>query len=203
MVPISPPALSLQANVQVPLGTVNNAANEAVVAVYPVGAKAPNDASAAKVPVNGAVLLDKGVADAELITVLVKLSPDPPSEFTRFNTCPFGAFTKMVRSESQVCVIFSVTATLLIVEPAGTQLTFRLVATPVGFESGITIEIAPEVVLQEPGVAAPPEASSLRIEPKQTDAGSGVTIGEAGNGFTVMVTEAGADIQLPLESVEV
>ncbi|MBL0333942.1 MAG: hypothetical protein IPP73_01005 [Chitinophagaceae bacterium] len=76
-------ALSLIASVQVPFGVENNDAKLVVVGVKPVGGFAGLK-SAAKVPVNGAEPVANDVAEAELITVFVKLSPEPPRALIRF-----------------------------------------------------------------------------------------------------------------------
>ena len=131
-----------------------NEAKPASVCTQPVGAGAAAEASAANVPVNGAALarLLNGLVLVELITVLVKLSPEPPLWFIKFITLPLGDFKKTVRSASQVWVILSVTLTVLNTVPAGAQLTFSVLVIPSGASSVIVSAIAPEAVLQLAGV---------------------------------------------------
>ncbi len=100
-VPKSVDALSLIASVHVPFPVPNNAGKLAVVGVYLVGGFSAL-ASGANVPVKGVPAVPNETTDDELITVFVKLSPEPPLLLTRFNTSPLGAFRFIIRSPSQV-----------------------------------------------------------------------------------------------------
>lgn len=101
-VPTSPENLSLMASLQLPeVVPLYSAAKFAAVDKNEVG-PTPLAASAANVPVNGAVPVARLVVEEELIVVFVKLSLLPPLAFTRFNTCPLGATRFTIKSLFQV-----------------------------------------------------------------------------------------------------
>ena len=155
--PTSPPAASLAPNDQMPFNwpaVLIKGVNVVAVGVNPAGAKAAKLPSAIKVPVNGTTPVANEVALAELITVLVKLSPLPPRAFTKFNTWPLGDFINNVKSPSQVWVILKFTRALVPVAVAGTPATVNDVPTPVALASGIATAITPELTDTLPGVGA-------------------------------------------------
>src|SRR6185436_344572 len=100
--------------------------------------------SAANVPVNGGAPVAKEVVDAELIVVLVKLSPEPPLAPTRFRIFPFGAIRFISISASHVCVILKFTL-MLCTEPVTPETTNGAETTPlINSLSGIPKLIVPE-----------------------------------------------------------
>src|SRR5215212_4859669 len=134
-IPTSPPAASLIDNTQPPFGTEYNPEKTVTFEVYPTEAVIAVPAEGANVPVNGATPAPMPVTPVELITVLVKLSPEPPTWLIKFRIFPLGAFKLKIMSASHVCVMFIVTATAVIVAPAGTAVTFKVLVIPVGSES--------------------------------------------------------------------
>ena len=135
-IPKSPPAPSLKPIAHTPL-VANRGVNVVAVGAKPVGEGAARLPSAINVPVNGTAPVAKDVVDAELITVFVKLSPEPPLPLTRFNTWLFGDFKKIVKSLSQVCVILNNTLTPVALAVAGIPATVRLLAIPAGVLSAV------------------------------------------------------------------
>ena len=155
--------------------------------------------SAAKVPVNGAEPVPNETAEAELIIVFVKLSPEPPRPLTRFTICPFGAFRLMVRSPSQVCVTFRFTSTPVTTAPAGNAGTVMALVNPAGKLSGILRLTAPEVTSVLAGTPGDPPVILIGvIVPWQTVAVAGATVID-GIGFTMTVAVIGVPEQ-PLTS---
>ncbi len=151
--------------------------------------------SAAKVPVNGAPPVPNETADAELIVVFVKLSPDPPRLFTRFTICPFGAFRLMIRSPSQVCVMFRFTSTPVTTAPAGNAGTVMAFVRPAGKLSGILRLTVPEVTNVVAGTPGDPAVILIGvIIPAQTVAAAGATVID-GIGFTITVAVIGVPEQ--------
>ena len=125
------------------------------VAEYAVGpVPAAVTPSGLKVPVNGAPVAVNGLVEVELTVVLVKLSPEPPLEFTRFKTAPFGATKFIVKSEIQVCVILKFTDILLMLDPAG-KVAVKGEFIPVALASGITIFTGPLATLNVALVPVP------------------------------------------------
>jgi hypothetical protein len=119
---ISPLAASRMANVQFPPVTEYRDAHVVTFDRLAVG-PTPFTASAANVPVNGAVPVESDVDEAELIVVFVKLSPPPPRWFTRFRILPFGALRLTIRSPSKVVSKLKLTEIAVMVEPGGIVVT--------------------------------------------------------------------------------
>jgi len=140
--------LSLIPILHPPFNKVYKGEKVVVVCVNPVGGSAAL-ASAINVPVKGTVPVASDTVDAELIFVLVKLSPAPPLAFTRFITLPLGAFNDMVKSASQVWVILKLTTTLETIDPAGMPATVTVLEMVE--KSLIGRLIAPELLTLLPG----------------------------------------------------
>src|SRR5438105_1225155 len=66
----------------------------------PNAADAVDDVSGLKVPVNGAVPEEIAVAEDELITVFIKLSPVPPLRLQSVRYLPSGPTRRIIKSPS-------------------------------------------------------------------------------------------------------
>ena len=101
------------------LGAEYRVAKFAVLDRYPVG-PTMTSAVAAKVPVNGALLLLNLEVPPELTTVFTRLAPlRPLCLLNRFRILPFGAWRLITISLIHGCVILIVTFKLRIIAPAG------------------------------------------------------------------------------------
>jgi hypothetical protein len=138
---------------------------------------------AAHVPVKGPVPVANEDPPAEETVVLMKLSELPPCWLKKFIVLPFGAVRFSAKSPSYVIVILKLMVTLLIVEPEGMLLTFRLVKLPVVLTSGIITLIVPDDTVAVP--VNVPVAFNAAAVPLQIVDGVALTVGVGGNWLTV------------------